>query len=118
MRARQAQCQHFQIAFSSVPAAALAQPHLPQPQLQLQHLLQHLHQLQAQLQAQQLGNAPTMTQGLEIVAMTAATARTPVVGLESCAKDHRQVTTVHPTVREKVKTWPLHAWTGPLAATQ
>lgn len=110
--AHQAQCQHFLRAFSSVPTAVQAPPQRLL-RLQLQHLLQHLRQLQAQL-----GSVPIMTQGLEIVAMNAATARTQVVGLASCAKDRQQVTIVHLTVQAQVKTWPLHVWIGPLAAMQ
>lgn len=112
--AQQAQCQHFLRAFSSVPTAVQAPPQrLLQLQLQLQHLLQHLRQLQPQL-----GSVPIMTQGLEIVAMNAAAARTQVVGLASCAKDRRLVTIVHLTVQAQVKTWPLHVWIGPSAAMQ
>jgi len=113
--AHQAQRQHFLRAFSSVPTAVQAPPQRLLPlQLQLQHLLQHLRQLQPL----HLGNAPTMTQGLEIVAMNAATARTQVVGLASCAKDRQQVTTVHLTAQAQMKTWPSHVWIGPSAATR
>lgn len=59
-----------------------------------------------------------MTQVLAIVAMNAATARTQAVGLESCAKDRQQVTIVLLTAQAKVKTWHLHAWTGPSVAMQ
>ena len=112
--AHPAQCQHFPFAFSSVPTVVQAPPQrLLQLRLQLQHLLQHLRQLQPQL-----ASAPIMTQGLEIVAMSAATARIQVVGLASCAKDRQQVTIVHLTVQAQVKTWPLHVWIGPLAAMQ
>lgn len=106
-RARRAQRQHFLHVFCRVFWDVL------QLQLQTQHLLQHLRQLQPQL-----GNAPTMTQVLEIAAMNAAAARTQVVGLASCVKDRQQVTTVHLTVQAQMKTWPSHAWIGLLAAMQ
>lgn len=109
-----AQHQHFPCAFSSVPFAARVPPRrLLQLQFQLQLLRQHPHHLQPQL-----GNAPTMTQGLEIVAMNAAAARTQAVGLVSFAKDRQQVTIVHLTVQAQMKTWLSHAWIGLLAATQ
>lgn len=96
-----------------MPAAVQAPPQRLL-QLQLQHLLQPLRQLRLQ----PLGNAPTMTQGLEIVAVNAATARTQEVGLALCAKDRRQVTTVRLTVQVKVKTWPSRVWIGLSAVMQ
>lgn len=59
-----------------------------------------------------------MTQDLEIAALTAAIARTQVVGLASYAKDHQQVTIAHLTVQVQMKTWPSRAWIGLLAAMQ
>lgn len=112
VHAHRAQRQHFPYAFSSAPFAVQVPPQrLLQLQFQLQHLLHHQFQ-------PQLVNAPTMTQGLETVAMNAAAARIQAVDLVSCAKDRQQVTIVHQTVQAQMKTWLSHAWIGLLAATQ